>query len=395
MVRNSLILGRIAGIEIGVHHTWLWVAALVTWSLAQGNFPAAYPGWAPSNYWLAGTVAAVAFFACVLAHELGHSLVAVARGIPVLGITLFVFGGVARIKEEADTPRDEFLIAVAGPLTSFGLAAAFWGAGRALAAAGDTASPAAAVAAYLALTNALLGLFNLLPGFPLDGGRVLRAAVWAGTGSLRRATEVASTVGQVIGYLLVAWGVVTALGGGVLSGVWTALIGWFLGNAAGGARQAQELKDRLRGVRVAELMEPRPATAPPDMSVHEFVTEHVLRRGKRALPVMAAGRVLGLVSVTDAKKVPPEAWENTPVERIMTPAPLHTVAPGSGVDAALRLLAEHALNQVPVVERGELAGMLSRADILRYLEYHRLLVPLPDGTRARAAQAEAASGVDA
>jgi Zn-dependent protease/predicted transcriptional regulator len=364
-MESSFKLGRIAGIEIGIHYTWLFAFALVAWSLAAGFFPANYPGWAASTYWVVGIIAALALFGAVLLHELSHSFVALARGHGVHSITLFIFGGVSNLTTEAEDPKDEFLISVVGPLTSFAIAAVCWLAAQALRA-GD--SPLGAILSYLAFINVMLGVFNLVPGFPLDGGRVLRSLVWAATGSLRRATEIASYVGQGVGFLMIFWGVAQVLGGNFLGGLWIGFIGWFLNNAAEATRQQQVLQEGLRGARVAEVMNPHPPIASPTMSVQEFVFDHVVRQGQRALLVVDGERLVGLVSITDAKKEPQGAWATTPVGAIMTPVPLKTVSPDADVNSTLRLLVEGSLNQVPVVRDGRLVGLLSRADIVRFLQ---------------------------
>ena len=388
-VRNALRLGQVAGIEIRVHYTWLFIFALVAWSLAQGYFPASQPGLDATTYWVLGAVAALALFASVLVHELAHSLVARARGLGVRSITLFIFGGVSSLQEEAGEAKDEFLVAIVGPLTSFLLAGACWAAFAALGPGGmaipDTpgvpgspgtagapvaaagSAPARAVFGYLAAVNLLLGLFNLLPGFPLDGGRVLRSIIWGVTGSLRRATQVASYAGQAIGFLLIFWGVSRMFGGAFLNGMWLAFVGWFLNGAAEAARRSQALTEDLRGVRVAALMDPQPATVGPDVTVEEFVFGQVLRRGRRAVLVTDAGRLLGIASITDAKEVPQPAWATTAVGEIMTPAPLKTVAPETDMSAALRLLVEGNLNQLPVLRGDQVVGLLTRADLLRAL----------------------------
>jgi Zn-dependent protease/CBS domain-containing protein len=370
VVRSALTLGRVAGIEIGVHYSWLFIAGLVAWSLAGGHFPSRYPGWDQTTYWAAGGAAALVFFGSVLLHELAHSLVAQARGLPVASITLFLFGGVSALKREPESAGDEFLIAAAGPAASFLLAGAIW-AGTLLLPDG---TPVHAVLGYLAFANLLLGAFNLLPGFPLDGGRVLRAILWGATRSLRRATEVASYVGQGIGLLLVLAGIAQLLGGAVLNGLWTAVIGHFLSGAAANARQEQALQDSLRGLRAGDVMQADPAVADAAMTLEEFLYGHVLRRGRRALPVVGEdGRLAGIVSVTDAKEVPQPAWPTTPVGEVMTRAPLTTVTRDTGLDRALRLLAEHSLNQLPVVDGGRVVGLLTRADVLRVLRLRQAL----------------------
>ena len=364
-METSFRLGRIAGIEVGIHYTWFFAFALVTWSLAIGFFPANYPGWAPSTYWVVGILSALALFASVLVHELSHSLVALARGHGVHSITLFIFGGVSNLKAESEKPQDEFVISIVGPLTSFALAAVFWVLARAVPADG---SPLDAALSYLAFINVLLGVFNLVPGFPLDGGRVLRSIIWAGTGSLRRATEIASYVGQGVGFLLMIWGVSRLLGGDLFGGLWTAFIGWFLNSAAETTRQQQVVTENLRGVQVATLMNPEPPIASPQMSVQEFVFDHVLRQGQRALLVADGGRLLGIVSITDAKELPHDAWTTTPVATIMTPVPLKTIGPDADLSSALQLLVDGTLNQLPVVQGGQVVGLLSRADVLRFLQ---------------------------
>lgn len=364
-MKGSFKLGQIAGIEIGVHYTWLFAFGLVAWSLAEGYFPARYRGWGTTAYWIVGIVAALGLFLSVLIHELSHSFMALARGQAVQSITLFIFGGVSSLKEEAAEARDEFLVSVVGPLSSFVLAALFWGAANLMP---GRDSPLDAILGYLAFVNLAVGVFNLLPGFPLDGGRVLRSIVWATTGSLRRATQIASIVGQGIGFLMIFWGVSQILGGNFLNGLWIAFIGWFLNNAAEATRQQQVLREDLRGMRVGALMDPEPPVTGPELTVQDFVFEHALRRGQRALLVAEGGRLAGLVSLNDARELPQEAWATTPVGKIMTPTPLKTVSPNDDLNSALQLLVDGAFNQLPVVREGHLVGMLSRSDLLRFLQ---------------------------
>jgi Zn-dependent protease/CBS domain-containing protein len=364
-MESSFKLGRIGGIEIGIHYTWLFAFALVSWSLAAGFFPSNFPGWAPLTYWIVGVITALTLFVSVLVHELSHSFVALARGHGVHSITLFIFGGVSNLKSEAESPKDEFLISVVGPLTSFAIAAVCW---LLLQVLPLDDSPLEAILDYLAGINVMLGAFNLVPGFPLDGGRVLRSLIWAATGNLRRATAIASYVGQGFGFLLIFAGVSQVLGGNFLGGLWIGFIGWFLNNAAESTRQQQAVQEGLRGARVAEVMDPQPPSAGPAMSVHEFVLDHVIRRGHRALLVVDGGRLVGLVSITDAKKEPQESWATTTVGAIMTRTPLKTISPDTDMAGALQLMVEGALNQVPVIQDDRLVGLLSRADVMRFLQ---------------------------
>ena len=277
-MKASFSLGRIAGIEIGVHYSWLLAFALVAGTLAAGFFPAVYPGWSTLAYWITGIVAALLLFISVLVHELSHSFVARGRGLPVQGITLFIFGGVSNLRGEAQRAWDEFAIAIVGPLTSAVLAGIFWGLTFLIA---DQSSPLAATLSYLAIINALLAAFNLLPGFPLDGGRVLRSVLWGGTGSLVKATNISAMVGRVLGWGLIGWGVFRILQGDLLGGLWTAFIGWFLSSIADASRKEVVAQEIFQEVRVRDLMEPEPEAVKPGVMVDEIVTECFLRRGKR------------------------------------------------------------------------------------------------------------------
>jgi Zn-dependent protease/CBS domain-containing protein len=364
LVQGGLKLGTFGGVEIRIHYTWLFAFVLVAWSLAQGYFPSTSTGQPTSTYWLLGIASSLLLFASVLIHEMGHSLVAVSRGLHVQSITLFIFGGVSSITSEASTAGDEFLIAVVGPVTSFVLAGLFWILTQLL----PANSAVSALTNYLAFTNLLLGGFNIVPGFPLDGGRVLRAILWGTTGSMSRATQMASYVGQVFAFVLIAWGVLRLLGGDVFGGLWTAFIGWFLNSGAEASRQQQTVHAALDGVPVTSVMDASPAAASPTLSVQDFVLEHSLRRGHRALPVVENGRLLGIVSITDAKHLAHDAWANTLVSQIMTRVPLKTLGPEADLNAALELMVANGVHQVPIVRDDALLGMLSRADVMRYMQ---------------------------
>src|SRR5216684_4540597 len=325
MMQASLKLGTLAGIDIRVHYTWFFAFVLIAWSLALGYFPTANAGLGAGTYWVLGVVSALLLFGSVLVHELGHSLVAGARGIRVDSITLFIFGGVSNITREASAARDEFLIAVVGPVTSLALAGLFWAIGQVL----PAGTALAAVASYLAFTNLLLGAFNIVPGFPLDGGRVLRSILWGTTGDMPRATRIASYVGQGVAFVMIAWGLSRLLAGDVFGGLWTAFIGWFLNSGAEGSRQQMTVRDILDGVPVATVMDTSPVVADPALSVQDFVFEHTMRHGRRALPVVEDGRLVGIVSITDAKHLAHDAWPTTPVGEVMTRMPLDA-RPGSG-----------------------------------------------------------------
>jgi Zn-dependent protease/CBS domain-containing protein len=361
---GSFQVMRLAGVPIRLHYTWLLAVGLVAWSLASGFFPSSYPGWEPSRYWIAGAAAALLLFLSVLVHELSHAAVARGRGFGVRGITLFVFGGVAEVEGEAERPLDEFLIAIVGPITSFAIAALAWLLARAVP---DDTSMAHAIASYLAVANLILGLFNLVPGFPLDGGRVLRALVWALSGSLRTATNVASYTGQAIALGLVAWGVWRMVGGDLFGGMWTAFIGWFLNGAAEQTRRGFAAQQSFQGVRVADVMAPDPPFLAPDTPLDVFVHEHVIRQARRALPVADGSRLVGIVSVADAQKVPADAWATTPISAVMTADDLAVVSPADPATKALEIMATRDLHQLLVVDRAVLVGLITRAGLLQYL----------------------------
>jgi Zn-dependent protease len=387
-MQGSFKVGTVAGIEVRVHYTWLLALFFISWSLAVGYFPSTNRSLSASTDWVLGVAAALLLFASVLVHELGHSLVATARGLRVENITLFIFGGISSIAQEATSARDEFLVAVVGPLISLLLAAVFW----VIAQATPAASAVGALAGYLAFTNLLLGLFNIVPGFPLDGGRVLRSIVWALTGDMARATRVASYVGQVFAFLLIAWGVVQVLGGDLFGGLWIAFIGWFLNTGAEGSRQQLAVRSVLDGVPVTTVMDASPAVASPGLSVRDFVMEHALRRGHRALPVVEDGRLVGIVSVADARHVEQDAWGATPVSAVMTRMPLKTLPPEADLAAAMELMVENSIHQVPIVRDGTLVGMVSRADVMRYMKLGPTLQPRDAaGARSRTVTAPSTS----
>ena len=364
-MKSSLRLFRIAGIDIGIHYTWILIFALLSWSLAQGFFPQLYPGWDTVTYWITGLVAALLLFGSVLVHELAHSLVAQARGMTVRSITLFIFGGVSNLEDEPEKPKTEFVVSIVGPLSSLALAGIFWGL---LHIVGDQQSPVAATFSYLALINALLAGFNLLPGFPLDGGRVLRAILWNRTGNLVKATNIAATVGRFMGWGFIAFGLFQVFAGNFIGGIWFAFIGWFLSSSADASRREVTLREQLSGVQVKEVTTTDAMHISPDTSVAELVSNVFRKQHGRAVPVCENDQVVGIVTVTDVKELPQEKWEETAVKEIMTSEPLYSVTPDDDLNTALRLIAKRDINQVLVLRGNECAGLVSRSDILSHLQ---------------------------
>ena len=367
MGSSSFSIGSIAGIRIALHPSWLVIAFLVTYSLAIGNLPQSFPGWEPAAYWVVAAVVAGLFFASVLAHELSHALVARRFGITVRDITLFVFGGAATLEGDARTPRQEALIAFAGPASSLLLGGAFY----ALALLTGL-EQVAAVLGWLAFINLSLGVFNLIPGFPMDGGRLLRALLWRLRGDQFAATRNAATVGRLFGYLLIGLGAYIAFDGGVFNGIWLALIGWFISSAAESSVAQMSVQRMLRGVKVRDVMEPEPASVTPNETVADLVNERLMRGEDRSFLVRHDdGGLAGIVTLSDIRRVTPDNWPMARVTDIMTRyADLAMVGPDEELERALDVLQEREVNQVPVVDgdRRTVLGLLTRAGILRLVD---------------------------
>lgn len=361
---GRLTIAWIWGIPISVHMSWLLIFGLLSASLAAGYFPAHQPMWGAATRWVLGTLTALAFFASVLLHELGHARIALRHGIPIRGITLFVFGGIAQMGREPGSPGAELRIAVAGPLTSLALAASF----GLLAVASRSVPLVAVPALWLAGINFVVAVFNLLPGFPLDGGRVFRAAVWAATGSFERANRAASRAGEIVALALIAIGVVRALGGDVVGGIWIALIGWFLQNSAAGGRAEAALRELLRGVTVRQAMGHECPSIAPDLTLDRLVHEHVLAAGRRCFGVAEDGKLRGLLTLHEVKAVPRDQWGRVRVTEVMRRIQdLATVTPDEDLLRALERLDDAKVAQMPVMADGRWLGMLDREDILHYM----------------------------
>jgi Zn-dependent protease len=366
MMRNALSLGRIFGIEIELDYSWFIIFILVAWSLAVGYFPQGYPGWPAGLYWGVGLVTSLLFFGSVLAHELAHSLMARRHGTPVRSIRLFIFGGVSQITEEPKSARDEFRFTIAGPLTSLALGLVFGGIWWAMR---GRDHPLAALAQWLSFVNFMLAGFNLIPGFPLDGGRLFRSLVWAITKDLRRATQLAAAIGRAVAFLFILAGVMLIFRGLWINGLWLAFIGWFLENAAAQSWRQFTLQELLQGHKVREVLTSDWPQVPPELSLQELVEEHVLTSLRRCLPVISEGRLLGVVTVHKLREVPRERWATTRVAEVMIPLEqVKTIAPEAELLAALQLMTQEDINQLPVVTDESLVGMLARDKILAFIQ---------------------------
>ena len=366
-MQGSFRLFRIAGVDIEIHWSWLLVFVLLTWTLAAGLFDEEFKDWSEAERWVAASATSIVFFSSILAHELSHSIMANRLGIPVRRITLFVFGGVSHLEGESRTPREEFLIAIAGPATSFATAALL---GVLAAILLQIYEPAGVVAAYLAGANAIIGVFNLIPGFPLDGGRVLRALLWKVTNGLLRATRLASWVGTLVAYGLMALGIaVMILSGNVLSGLWFIFIGWFLRNAAESSYQQVLMRHLLGSVPVRALVDRSYEWVAPDMTLQVLLDEHILPRSARYFAVTGGRGLGGIITPKDVRRFPKTAWPSTTVSQAMTPADrLDVISPERSLDEALQIMGKHNVHQLPVMEGGTLAGFVTRADILRTVQ---------------------------
>lgn len=370
MRRQAISLGRILGIPIGLDYSWFLIFVLLTWTLAVSYFPAEFKNWPAAQYWIVGAATAIMLFVSVLLHELGHSIVALRYKIPVRSITLFIFGGVAQIGAEPPSAAAEFWIAIAGPVVSFGLAASF----GLLQPVFTGVAPLLALAKYLAYINGTLAVFNLIPGFPLDGGRVFRAIVWGITHSLRRATVIAASVGRFIGFLFILLGVWQLLGGNFVNGLWIAFIGWFLESAAAGEAQHQMVHDMLAGHRVSELMTRSYTSVPADTSLQSLVDDHILGAGRRCLMVTQDGKVAGLLTLHGIKEVLQAEWPTTTAAQAMIPADqIKRVGPDTELWPALEEMDRDGVNQLPVTVDGLCVGMLSREDVIDFLRTRREL----------------------
>ena len=356
-------LGRVLGIPLYLHPSWFVIFLLITVSL-RTQFTSQHPGWTPAQHWALGIITSVLFFASVVFHELSHSVVALRYRIPVKSITLFVFGGLASIQREPEQAKQEFNIAIAGPLSSLFLAACFFLVAHYF----RGEEMVASAAKWLWEINLLLALFNLLPGFPLDGGRIFRGIVWAISGNFTKATRIASNSGRLLAYLMIFLGVWQALHGNWVGGLWTAFIGWFLLNAAQESFAQVAIRSTLTGVRVEDIMNRDIPTVPRDMSLEEYIHE-VLRTGKQYHIVTGAGNPVGLITIHAARSVPRDEWNNTSLQAAMTPIDkIQSAAPDEPVLGLLERMQRENVTQMPVISDGHIIGVIARETIIHMLQ---------------------------
>ena len=363
-------LFRVFGIQIGLHYSWLLIAVLVVLSLA-GQFGATNPQWGPIMIWGLAILTALLFFAAIVVHELSHATIAKLRGLPVKSITLFALGGVAQIEREASDAKTEFWMGIVGPITSAIIGAVCLAGAFAFGwePSGRHQSPAASMLGWLGVINVALAVFNMIPGFPLDGGRVLRAIIWWITGNGSRATRIAARVGQGIAFLFIIVGLFRFFNGAGFGGLWMAFIGWFLLDAARSSYVQQEMVQLLRGVRVGDVMTKECPTVKVNLNLQTFVDDYLLRSGQRCFLVEEDGNNVGLVTAHQVKDVDRDKWPHMTVGEAMLPlSKLHAVKPGTSVSDALEMMSREDVNQLPVISNNHLAGIVSRGHILRLLQ---------------------------
>ena len=364
---GAFSLGKIFGIQFRIHYSWFVIFVLITVSLSWQYFPYTYPQWSMLTYWLTGVATSLLFFSSVVAHELAHSLVGRANGIPMRSITLFLFGGVAHMSREASGHRAEFRMAMAGPLASLVIGGLFFLLHLLLQ---NVSEPIAALAFWLAQINVVLALFNLIPGFPLDGGRVFRSLLWRFSGNYQRATRVAVEVGRGVGYLFVAAGIILMFlyPGRWFNSLWLAFIGLFLSYVATASYRQAQWQAALQGVRVADVMTTYCPVISPDMTISQVVREYIFTGGHRCFMVTANGELQGILTLRNIKSVDQKNWDTTSAGNIMTSSErLKVVAPDAEVLSVIEQMEEYGISQMPVVSEGRIIGLIARDDVLRLL----------------------------
>jgi Zn-dependent protease len=357
----------VAGIQIGIDLSWLFIAALLSWTLAVGYFPFYYPDLASNVYWLMGIAGMLGLFVCILLHELGHALVAKYNNLPISQITLFIFGGIAEIKKESQTPKVEFWVAIAGPIVSVLLVLVM----HALTLLGEKSGwpvQVVGVTAYLALINLIIVIFNMIPAFPLDGGRVFRALLWWWKNDLAWATKIASYVGAGFGLFLIFYGVFTLLGGNFISGLWMFILGLFLHKAATASRTQFYVGRELKGEKVEKFMVKDPIAVPQEINLKEFIDQYVYQSHHHLYPVVDLDNLVGYISLSEVKSVPAEDWPKVYVKKVMVPrSAFQTVTPDTNALEALNLMNETGSTTLLVTVRNQLVGMLTAQDLFKLI----------------------------
>ena len=367
MFGKQITLFKLLGFEVRIDLSWIIIAVLITWSLAQGVFPSYYKGLSTATYWWMGALGALGLFGSIIFHELCHSLVARKFGLPMRGITLFIFGGVAEMEDEPPSPKAEFFMAIAGPIVSIiigflCLGIYFLGNG------GGWPQFVIGIFAYLGFINLILAAFNLLPAFPLDGGRVLRSALWHWKDNLRWATRISSSIGSGFGLLLIALGIVSVIRGAFIGGIWWALIGMFLRNASRMSYQRLLMRRALEGEHIQRFMESNPVTVPPSISIDQLVENYIYKYHFKMFPVVKDEKLVGCVTTRDVKEIPQEEWKQHTVEEISKSCSSgNTIAPDADATEALSTMHRTGNSRLMVTEDNRLVGIIALKDLLEFL----------------------------
>lgn len=366
MFGKRVKLFKLLGFEVNIDLSWIIIAALVTWSLAAGLFPYLYPGLDHETYWVMGVVGALGLFISIVAHEFCHSLVARKFGMPMKGITLFIFGGVAEMGDEPPTAKAEFSMAIVGPISSLVIAAVFYLIYRA-GVAGGWGTPIIGVLYYVAYINAILAAFNLLPAFPLDGGRVLRSILWGAKGNLRWATRVSSSIGAAFGIGLIVLGIFQFIGGNVIGGLWMFLIGMFLRNAAQMSYQQLLVRKALEGESVRRFMNTNPVTVQESITVEQLVEDYIYKYHYKMFPVMSGDKLVGCITTRQVTEIPREAWSRETIREAANQcSPENTISPDTDAIKALGIMTQTGVSRMLVVDKGRLVGIVTLKDLLDF-----------------------------
>lgn len=367
MFGKRLKLFRLSGFEVGVDMSWIIIAVLIAWSLSMGYFPSQFRNLSIGAYWAMGIAGALGLFISIILHEFAHSLAARRMGLPMKGITLFIFGGIAEMSDEPPSAKAEFLMAIAGPLASIVLASGFYGIYAGLTAGGGPGA-FSGVIGYLAFINLILAIFNLFPAYPLDGGRVLRAILWQAKKDLRWATRISSGIGSGFGIFLIILGVVRVLYGNFIGGMWLFLIGLFLHGAAKASYQQLIARKALEGEPLQRFMNTDPVTVPPSLTLDRLVEDYIYRYHYKLFPVVEDQKLIGCVRFRDIRSVDKEKWTSTPVKNLMQPCTLeNTIEPHADAIQALSKMNKTSASRLMVVDHGHLEGIIALKDMLKFL----------------------------
>jgi Zn-dependent protease/predicted transcriptional regulator len=367
MFVKKLRLFNIVGFKVKIDVSWFFIFALVTWSLASGFFPSAYKNLPTVTYWIMGFVSSVGLFISIVLHEFSHSIIARRYGIPMKGITLFLFGGVAEMEDEPPNPKAELSMAVAGPAMSIVLGLLFFGL-SVIARNGNAPTPVFGVLRYIAFMNGMLAAFNFIPAFPLDGGRVLRSIIWNANNDLVRATKITSMIGRVFGFLLIGFGVISLFLANFIAGMWWFLIGLFLNNAARASYKQLLIKKALAGQKIDRFMKKNPISVPSSISVRELVEDYIYQYHFKLFPVIEDGKLLGCVTTKMLASLPKSDWEKTPVSQITVSCSKdNSVEAGTDAADVLRLMSRAGQSRLMITRNGVLEGVIALKDLLEYV----------------------------